>query len=105
MKINTVLPLFSKYKTEIVTAQEARDNREKLIKDLGVSEIMRNRTSKIHYDYIHVTNGDGVITLSCEELTKFLELFSIYFNIGKNNIGTSSDGPVSDLYFDKSLKK
>jgi len=72
-KENTISPLFKNYNITIQSAEEYRKELEKLVAGLNIN------TNKYNHDVVRIKNNKGLINISCEEVTKFLELISISF--------------------------
>ncbi|MDP3914200.1 MAG: hypothetical protein Q8R96_10745 [Bacteroidota bacterium] len=77
MKLNNILPLFDKYRTEVISA----DSIKKLKKEMFEKRGMYYNPDTKQYNYISVLNSDGSkLNLFCEELTKYLEEFEVTFS-------------------------
>lgn len=74
-KESSISQLFKNYDVTIQSAEENRKEREKLFKELNIS----TNVSENNQDFVRIKNKNGLVIISCEGVTKFIEKLSITF--------------------------
>lgn len=76
MKSDSVCAIFKGHNIAITSAKQARMSADSIRKAKNLESYIR--TSTISNDQIRVKTNLGSINLDCEELTKFLESFTLF---------------------------
>ena len=76
MKSDSICSIFKVYSPKITSAKQARQDADAFRREKNLEKYVGPST--ITNDYITVKTNIGSIILDCEELTKFLESFTIY---------------------------